>query len=155
VNAVAVGKLGGEEVVLSAGDDGMVRIWGADGRPRGEPLEGHGASVNAVALGVLRGEEVVLSAGDDGTVRIWGADGRPRGEPLEGHGASVNAVELGVFGGEEVVVSGGDDGTVRIWSADRESLAISVGASVSGLALCSSSSIVACGKFGLAYFAIA
>jgi hypothetical protein len=160
VDAVALGVLGGEEVVVSGGDDDTVRIWGADGRPRGEPLEGHTYSVDAVALGALAGEEVVVSGGGDGTVRIWGADGAPRGGPLESHRGSVSviaarAVALGVLAGEEVIVSGGVDGTVRIWGADQELLSISVGGSVSGLAISSASSVVACGDFGLACLAIA
>jgi WD40 repeat protein len=122
--------------------------------PTGEPLQGHTDAVYAVDVGMLRGEEVVVSGSRDGTVRIWGADGSARGEPLEGHTGAVNAVARGVLGGEEVVVSGGDDGIVRLWGADRESLAISVGGSVLGLALSSSSSVVACGDFGLACFGI-
>jgi WD40 repeat protein len=88
-------------------------------------------------------------------VRIWGADGSPRGEPLEGSPHWANGVAVGVLAGEEVVVSGGVDGTVRIWNADRESLGISVGGNVSGLALSPSSSVVACGDFGLACLALA
>jgi hypothetical protein len=155
VNAVEVGVLAGEEVVVSGGRDATVRIWGAGGTPRGEPLEGSPYWVNAIALGVLAGEEVVVAGSEDGTVRIWGADGTPRGEPLEAHTGSVNAVAVGVLAGEEVVVSGGVDGTVRIWNADRESLGISVGGNVSGLALSPSSSVVACGDFGLACLALA
>src|SRR5713226_954311 len=51
VDAVAVGVLpDGTSVVVSAGDDGTLRVWRlADGAPVGEPLRGHGGRVYAVA----------------------------------------------------------------------------------------------------------
>ena len=82
MNAVALGTLAGEQVIVSGGGDGTVRVWAADGSPRGEPLRGHHGSVSAVALGTLAGEQVIVSGGGDGTVRVWAADGSPRGEPL-------------------------------------------------------------------------
>jgi WD40 repeat protein len=77
VNAVAVGSVGGGEVIVSGGDDGTVRIWDAcSGQPVGEPLTGHTGSVNAVAVGSVAGREVIVSGGDDGTVRIWDSAGK-------------------------------------------------------------------------------
>ena len=119
VDAVAVGTLGGEQVIVSGGDDGYVRVWAADGSPRGDPLEGHTGRVGVVAVGTLGGEQVIVSGSDDGSVRVWAADGSPRGDPLEGHNGGVGAVAVGTLGGEQVIVSGGsDDGSVRVWAAD-------------------------------------
>ena len=41
MTALAVGALGGTDVIVSGGDDKTVRIWNADGTPHGDPLTGH------------------------------------------------------------------------------------------------------------------
>ena len=97
VNAVALGTLAGEQVIVSGGGEGTVRVWAADGSPRGEPLRGHHGPVSAVALGTLAGEQVIVSGGGDGTVRVWAADGSPLGEPLRAHDGPVNAVAVGTL----------------------------------------------------------
>ena len=68
--------------VVSAGEDGMVRLWPADST--GEPLilSGHEGWVRSVSFN--QDGALVVSAGDDGTVRLWRADGS--GEPLILHG---------------------------------------------------------------------
>jgi hypothetical protein len=42
VYKVAVGRLGARDVVVSASKDRQVRVWNADGRPIGKPLEHDG-----------------------------------------------------------------------------------------------------------------
>ena len=118
VSAVAVARLGNDQVIVSGGGDGMVRVWNGDGSPRGEPLTGHTGLVHAVAVATLEGEQVIVSGGEDGTVRAWNADGSPRGEPLTGHIGPVHAVAEGTLADEQVIVSGSGDGTVRVWNAD-------------------------------------
>ena len=42
VTAVAIGRAGGRDVIVSGGQDATVRVWDAvTGQPRGEPLTGH------------------------------------------------------------------------------------------------------------------
>jgi WD40 repeat protein len=120
VNAVPVGDLEGESVVVSGGDDGMVRVWHLDGGAAvGEPWCGHQGEVGAVALGDLDGESVVVSGGEDGTVRVWQLDsGAPVGDPWRGHQGPVQALVVGELAGESVMVSGGEDGTVQVWRLD-------------------------------------
>ncbi len=65
------------DLIASAGDDGTVRLWTLDGRPRGEPLRGHRIPVWSVAFSPSG--DLIASAGGDGTVRLWTLDGRPRG----------------------------------------------------------------------------
>jgi WD40 repeat protein len=72
--AVALGRIGGREVIIAGGDDRTVRVWdAASGEQLGEPLSGHEGGVNAVALGRIGGREVIVSGGADRTVRVWDA----------------------------------------------------------------------------------
>jgi WD40 repeat protein len=115
VRAVALGRLGDRDVIVSGGDDGTVRVWDASGAPR-QSLTGHAGSVRAVAVGRAGDQDVVVSGGDDGTVRVWDATGRPVIEPLAAHAEPVRAVVIGRAGERDVIVSGGDDG-LRVWDA--------------------------------------
>jgi WD40 repeat protein len=117
VQAVAVAKLDGRPVVVSASNDRSVRVWDlATGVPVGSPLAGHGGDVYAVAVGELDGRPVVVSGGGDQAVRVWDlATGAPVGSPLAGHGGPVHAVAVGELDGRPVVVSGSGDQTIRVW----------------------------------------
>jgi WD40 repeat protein len=132
VRAVAVGRLGDRDVIVSGDDDlddrsaaGTVRIWDQDGQPVGRPLTGHDCPVSTVAVGRLGDPDVIVSGDADnggGTVRIWDEDGQPVGRPLTGHGGAVSAVALGRLRDQDVIVSGGVDGIVRIWDLDGEAV---------------------------------
>jgi WD40 repeat protein len=74
VESVAFGELDGEPIVVSGGEDAVVRMWDAQtGMLRGEPLRGHTRPVESVVFGQLDGEPVVVSGSVDGTVRVWDA----------------------------------------------------------------------------------
>jgi WD40 repeat protein len=115
VNAVVVGEVAGDRVVISASHDGTVRVWRLDGGgPVGEPWCDHDGGVTALAVGEFAGDPVVVSGGADGMVRIWRLDGGGQvGEPWHGHDW-VWALAMGKLQGRPVVVSGGHDGTVRV-----------------------------------------
>jgi len=97
--------------VVSAGADGTVRLWHADGA--GEPviLRGHELWVRDATFSP-DGTRVV-SAGFDGKVRLWHADGT--GEPLvlSSHEGGVNVASFSPDGTR--AVSAGSDGAVRLW----------------------------------------
>jgi hypothetical protein len=112
VCAVAIGRLGGRDVIVSAGTDDTVRIWDEHGVPVGEPLTGHTASV--VAVGRLGGRDVIVSAEDASTVRIWDEHGVPVEGQLTGYTDGVMAVAVGQLGGRDVIVSAGFDHTVGV-----------------------------------------
>ena len=77
VDAVALGTLEGRKVVISGGDNGILRIWDlARGTEVGTPLVGHRGSVYTIEAGELVGRPVVVSGGRDGTVRLWDLIGR-------------------------------------------------------------------------------
>jgi WD40 repeat protein len=99
-------------LVVSAGFDGTVRLWHADGT--GEPLILRGHEGRVLAASFSPDGTLVVSAGFGGTVRLWHADGS--GEPLilsdhEGRVASFSPDGT-------LVVSAGFGGTVRLWHAD-------------------------------------
>ena len=119
VNAVAVGRAGDRDVIVSGSDDGTVRVWDAvTGHPVGAPLAGHDGRVNAVAIGRAGDRDI-----DRLRLRRWHGAGLGRGDRrpgrhlLAGHDGWVNAVAVGRAGDRDVIVSGSDDGTVRVWDA--------------------------------------
>ena len=119
VRAVAIGRIGDRDIIVSGEDDFTVRIWDAStGRPHLRPLTGHNGPVGAVVIGRIGDRHVIVSGGEDFTVRIWDAiAGRPLLYPLTGHTDEVYTVAIGRIGDRDVIVSGGGDGTVRIWDA--------------------------------------
>lgn len=89
VNSVAAGRLNGEDVLVSGGGDGMIRVWAMDQpRKRARRLTLRtmittGSSVASVAVGRLNGQDVIVSGGTyDGIVQAWNLDGSPVGEPI-------------------------------------------------------------------------
>ena len=100
--------------VVSAGEDGTVRVCNADGS--GEPLIFRGHKGTVWAASFSPDGAGVASAGEDGTVQLRHADGTAGPVILRGHKGAVWAVSFNQDG--KGLVSGGDDGTVRLWPAD-------------------------------------
>jgi WD40 repeat protein len=119
VNAVALGRFGDRDVIVSGCSDNTVRVWdAATGQPRGEPLTGRTGQVRAVALGRIGERDVIVSGSWDGTAQVWDADSnRPLGRPLAGHTDTIWSVAFGRIGDRDVIVSGSQDKTVRVWDA--------------------------------------
>jgi WD40 repeat protein len=153
VNAVALGEVDGQPVVVAGSSDKTVRLWDPRTcRPRREPLTGHTGSVIAVALGELDGQPVVASGSNDQTVRLWDLrTGQPRGKPLTGHTGSVSAVALVHVDGQPVLVSASRDETVRLWDLRTHTLSrtIPLASSLSDLAIVNDSEVAVGGSRGL------
>jgi WD40 repeat protein len=125
------------DLVVSGGDDAIIRRWTADGAPLGEPLAGHESAV--VSLDVSPRGEIASVAGD-GTLRVWTPASTSNGVPTlrastrfqQAHPpnrkAFANELKYDVTWGWQHAVafapSGGMlggalfDGAVRLWNAD-------------------------------------
>ncbi len=118
VEAVAVGRAGDRDIIISGSADGTVRIWDAVTGDLADTLAAHLVTVNALAIGRAGDRDVIVSGSDDSTVRIWDAAfADPAETALAGHDDAVTAVAIGRAGDRDVIVSGSDDSTVRVWAA--------------------------------------
>ncbi|WP_406063046.1 hypothetical protein [Micromonospora sp. NBC_00860] len=116
VISLAVGSVGGRDVVVSGSLDSMVRIHdlGLTAAP-GTPRIGHQTKVDAVAVALIDGRSTVLSAGDG--VRMFDADtGRPVGSPLSGVRSHMS-ITAGRVSGRDVIVCGGFGGALQVFDA--------------------------------------
>ncbi|XXT14640.1 protein kinase [Sorangium sp. So ce429] len=100
--------------IVTACEDGVVRVWDAEGK--GEPLalQGHEYSVNSAAFSP-DGKRIV-TASFDGTARVWNADGR--GEPLVLRGDDHLVISAAFSPDGKRIVTAWSDGTARVWNAD-------------------------------------
>jgi eukaryotic-like serine/threonine-protein kinase len=109
----AVGFSPDGRTVLTAGDDGLARLWDArTGHPAGLVLN-HGSVIRAAAFSP--DGRTVLTAGDDGLARLWDVQtGQPTG-PVLRHDGPILTAAFNVDGG--TLATGGRDGTARLWDA--------------------------------------
>jgi WD40 repeat protein len=100
--------------VLSAGEDGSVRVWDLVSGRTIAVLKGHTGMVHTVA--VMSDGTRAVSAGDDGRVRVWDLVSGQITAVLEGH-TRVNGMAVTPDGTR--VLSTGPDNTVRVWDVSR------------------------------------
>jgi len=110
VRAIQLGRLGGEPVALTGGEDGTVRLWALDGKPL-RVWHGHTRMVQQVRFAGTQ----VVSGSDDGTVRLWDGD-RDRGKVIARHDTFVRA--LSVSPTQRFVASAATDGSVSVYDRD-------------------------------------
>jgi len=100
-----------DRMLLSAGEDGTVRIWDASRAGRSLAVfRGHSGDVNTAAFS-SDGRRVV-SAGDDGTIRVWSLDGKAP-VVLQGPEGQVDSAAFNPHG--DRIVSAGVDGSILVW----------------------------------------
>jgi WD40 repeat protein/DNA-binding SARP family transcriptional activator len=105
--------------LVSASQDGTVRIWNAGGGSLVRVLRGHDQAVHSASYSP-DGRRVVTT-GSDGTARVWPAGG---GNPtiLSGHQGPVWSAQFNRSG--DRVVTAGQDGTVRVWDTAGSQLLV-------------------------------
>jgi WD40 repeat protein/tRNA A-37 threonylcarbamoyl transferase component Bud32 len=101
--------------VVTAGEDGAVRVWDAATGKWLFALRGHAGPV--LSVGFSPDGKRLASAGEDRTVRVWGMEDDHEPLVFKGHTMSATAVSFAPDG--KHLASAGADGTVRVWRADR------------------------------------
>jgi WD40 repeat protein len=102
--------------VVSAGNDGTVRVWTTTGGPDHDPvvLRGHQGLVWSVAFSP--DGRWVVSSSNDNTVRVWTTTGVSDPIVFRGSGASMEGVAFSPDGRRLAAARG--DGTVRVWHCE-------------------------------------
>ena len=103
--------------VVTASNDGVIRLWDAQTGELRTPLKGHQSTVYTVALS--NDGRWLVSGSHDHTARIWRLDSDEDPKVLSGHQAGVGVVAISpdaslvVTGSSEIM-----DHTARVWRID-------------------------------------
>ncbi|XP_066270990.1 telomerase protein component 1-like [Branchiostoma lanceolatum] len=101
--------------MVTAGDDGTVRMWKPLEGNEIRTLTGHSDRVLGVAMAT---NNHIVSGSLDGTVRLWNPDLKQADEDNFSHDAEVTGVVF--LPSECYVVTCGRDGTIALWEMDPE-----------------------------------
>lgn len=112
--------------VVSAGEDGTVRLWDLDKRDLIRTFRGHTGWVFAVAMSA--DGQTVASAGEDRLIRLWRTGTGEQIGILAGHTRRIRSIAFADERG--MIVSGAEDGHVYVW--DLASLKLLHGADTPG-----------------------
>jgi WD40 repeat protein len=115
VNAVCAVTVDGRQLVASAGDDRVMRLWDPASGAEVRTLQGHTGAVRAVCAMTVDSRQLVASAGDDRVVRLWDPASGAGVRTLPGHAGGVNGVCAVTVDGRQLVASAGYDQVVRLW----------------------------------------
>ncbi|HSK80217.1 MAG TPA: WD40 repeat domain-containing protein, partial [Thermoanaerobaculia bacterium] len=104
--------------LVSAGDDGSVRLWNPLGKTPGHPqiLRSGSTPIRALAHFDMNGEDWLAAVGDEGLVYIWALD-RPESSlrSLKGSTDWLRTVCAFREGPRWLIAAGGDDRVLRVW----------------------------------------
>lgn len=106
-------NLTGEGDLVSAGDDGMIRIW-----QYGHQVLSFSTEQKGVTSLFILADRTLLSGGRDGCIKQWTAQGRRANTPvIQTHQGAVWAIAQ-LQNGD--LLSGGDDGSLRQWRQGKQ-----------------------------------
>ena len=71
IRTVSALLIRGEELIVSAGDDQIIRIWDPRTGTQQRALHGHTSRITAVCPILAGGRALLASTSHDGTARIW------------------------------------------------------------------------------------
>lgn len=138
VRDVWLGRARGEDVAVSASDDGTVRVWDLqDGRGLLAPLTCSGYGANTVEIARLDEQEIVLSGWDDGRVRAWDIwTGSAVNLALEPFRRGVKLLRMTALQREPVLVAADFEGLLRAWRLRTAELIaeVDIGSTINDLA---------------------
>lgn len=98
-------------LVVSASNDGTVRLWNEEKEDAIHIIRAHSSWVNSAVFSPDR--KFVVSASNDGFVKILDVASGMEVETLKGHTRGVNYAAFSPDG--KLIVSASDDETVRVW----------------------------------------
>ena len=117
----------GQDRILSASYDGLLRIWNASGQVIAtSPSGSHGGHTASIKAAKFLTNSQLASAGMDRTVRVWkytetdqfSGDLKPTLE-LYGHSGSIDSLE--VDGASKRILTASADGAIGFWSTSKTS----------------------------------
>ena len=105
-----------EQVIASAGIDGIVRLWSLDGKLQ-KTFPAHESQINDVRFSPDC--QTIATASNDRTVKLWSWQGKWK-KTLEGHESYVSEVDFSPDG--KKIVTASFDNTVKLWNLEGEML---------------------------------
>lgn len=116
-------------LVVSGGEDGVVRLWDLSSRRMVLALRGHTGWVHAVAISP--DGSMIATAGEDNAIRLWSTEDGSQLGVLKGHDKRIRSLVFRQVAAE--LVSGAEDGLVKFW--DLNSFGLSRQASTRGVGI--------------------
>ena len=124
-DVLALGFTPDGKTLITAGSDGLAKIWDVATRTVRADLTGHEGKVLRVA--VSSDGKTIATGGEDRTVRLWSTTDGARLGTLSGHSGAVTALAFAPDG--KTLASGSPDTTIRLWDvAARRAIAHARGA---------------------------
>ena len=112
INALHFSPIADEQLLVSAGDDGTVRVWDLKPQKELHALLGHQGRVFDVKF-IGKHAEAIASGGADRVVRIWDRHSGRLLSELSGHSDTVRSLQEQSDTG--VLFSAAQDSTIRLW----------------------------------------